>query len=265
MEDREHIDIAENEGEPVNFITCRYCSTNNILKNKFCNACGKPLKEKYFYNANRNEGRIRQIIFFFVAMVALLGLYGYTELFNPTLEASLWIELIVGSLILIFAAFNFKETVRLYSFRNVKLSKLMLLSIVMVAFAFLVNYVAGYINIELIGGEDSDMLWIYKETDYPLLLGILFIGFHPAIFEEMAFRGFLFNNMLYFSKPKSVIITTGLLFAFIHFSFISLLWLLPIGLFFGYLRYRYRNLWYSTVCHLVYNSTLVIIEYVNWL
>lgn len=257
------IENIDTGSEPINFLNCQNCGTKNEFTSKFCSTCGAPLKEKYVYNPEKNEGKLGQIIFFFVAMVALLGLYGYTELFSPTLETSLWIELLVGGLILFFAAFNFKETVKLYSFKNVKLSKLIILSVIMCAFAFIVNYVAGYINIELLDGEDSDMLWIYEDTGYPLLLGIIFIGFHPAIFEEMAFRGFLFNNLLYFSKPKSVIITTGILFAFIHFSFISLLWLLPIGLFFGYLRYRYRNLWYSTVCHLVYNSTLVVIEYVN--
>lgn len=263
----EEIPAESNNLIPENkdFLICQSCSAENGFKNKFCKNCGEPLKEKYAYNPKRNEGKIQQIIFFFVAMVALLGLYGYSELFSPTLETSLWIELVVGSLILFFALFNFKETIRLYSFKNVKVTKLVVLSLIMVAFAFIINYVAGYINIELLGGEDSDMLWIYKDTGYPLLLGIIFIGFHPAIFEEMAFRGFLFNNMLYFSKPKAVIVTTGLLFAFIHFSFIGLLWLLPIGLFFGYLRFRYRNLWYSTVCHLVYNSTLVVIEYVHWL
>lgn len=248
-----------------NFLLCKNCGAENLFKSKYCSTCGTPLKEKYIYNPQRNEKKIGQTILFFVAMVVFLGVYGYTELFTVSLATSLWMELALAVMVLSFAAVNYKEMLKLYSFKNVTLKKVVGLSFIMIAFAFIVNICAGYINTEFLGAESEDMLWLYRETDFVLLLGILFIGFHPAIFEEMAFRGFLFNNLLYFSKPRAVIITTGILFAFIHFSYISLLWLLPIGLFFGYLRYRYRNLWYSTICHLVYNSTLVFIEYFNWL
>lgn len=254
----------ENEGaksEQRNFFICRSCGAENGFKSKFCSTCGKPLKEKYAYNPNRNDGKIQQIILFFVVLVLLLGLYGYTEIFDPTFEMSLLADGILASVIILFALFNVKETFSLYSLKNVKITKILILTALMVGLACAVHFVAGYINTELLGNYEDDMLWIYRETGYPLLMGILLIGFYPAIFEEIAFRGFLFNNMLQFSKSKTVIITTGILFAFIHFSFLSLLWLLPIGLFFGYLRFRYRNLWYSSVCHLVYNSTLVVIAY----
>lgn len=229
--------------EQMDFLLCRNCNAENSFKSKFCKVCGKPLKEKYEYNPTRNDGKIQQIILFFIVLVLFLGLYGYTEIFEPTFEMSLLADGILAGVTLLFALFNLKETFSLYSFKNVRIGKIFTLSAIMMAFAVIVHLVASYITVELLGEFESDMLWIYREAGHPLLLGILLIGFYPAIFEEIAFRGFLFNNMLQFSKPRTVIITTGVLFAFVHFAFIGLLWLLPIGLFFGYLRYRYRNLW----------------------
>jgi membrane protease YdiL (CAAX protease family) len=92
------------------------------------------------------------------------------------------------------------------------------------------------------------------------LLGILFISFLPALLEETLFRGLLFNNLLRFTRPKNVILITGILFSFVHFSFISLIWLFPLGLILGYFRYRYRTIWYAVMFHMMYNASVLLFE-----
>lgn len=256
--------VPENEKPYVtNYgLVCRSCGVENTFTSKFCSACGIALKAKYQQQntSQNNEAIVGQIIAFFIALVLIISLYGYTELFNPTFESSLLVDGIMAAIVLVFASFNFKSILKLYSFKNVRTPMVLLLTIVMMVTAVGVHFLANFIN-EALFNDNSSITWIYEQTQWPVLLSILFIGVYPAIFEEIAFRGFLFNNLLLFSKPRSVIFTSGFLFAFIHFSIIGLLWLLPLGLFFGYLRFRYRNLWYSSICHFVYNTTIVILSF----
>ncbi|HYF70621.1 MAG TPA: CPBP family intramembrane glutamic endopeptidase [Ohtaekwangia sp.] len=83
----------------------------------------------------------------------------------------------------------------------------------------------------------------------------------PAVFEEVAFRGFMFTNLQAVTNTKSVIYITAFLFGVIHLSFISLLWLIPIGIVFAVLRARYNTLWYGVVGHFTYNFTITLIEF----
>ncbi len=256
--------VPEGDRQPVtNYgLICRTCGVENTFTSRFCSACGIALKAKYQQqNTTQNhEAIVGQIIVFFVALVLIISLYGYTELFNPTFESSLLVDGIMAAVVLVFAALNYKGILKLYSLKNVRLPMILLLIIIMMITAVGVHFLAGYINSSFFD-DNSSITWIYEQTQWPILFSVLFIGVYPAIFEEIAFRGFLFNNLLLFSKPRSVIFTSGFLFAFIHFSIIGLLWLLPLGLFFGYLRFRYRNLWYSSICHFVYNTTIVILSF----
>ncbi|TXH26639.1 MAG: CPBP family intramembrane metalloprotease [Cyclobacteriaceae bacterium] len=49
-----------------------------------------------------------------------------------------------------------------------------------------------------------------------------------------------------------------------HLAFISLIWLIPIGLAFGFLRSRYNTIWYGIVGHFVYNFCITVYEFWNW-
>lgn len=257
--------LPEGDKTPVtnHGLICRTCGVENTFTSKFCSACGAALKVKYSqqFNTQNNDAVVGQIIAFFVALVLIISLYGYTELFNPTFESSLLVDGIMAAVVLVFASLNYKSILKLYSLKNVHPAMVLLLIIIMMLTALGVHFLADFINTTFFDDDGGSMLWVYQQTQWPVLLSILFIGVYPAIFEEIAFRGFLFNNLLLFSKPRSVIFTSGFLFAFIHFSIIGLLWLVPLGLFFGYLRFRYRNLWYSSICHFVYNTTIVVLSF----
>lgn len=256
--------LPEGDKPPItnHGLVCRNCGVENTFTSRFCSACGSALRVKYQQQntLQNHEAIVGQIIAFFVALVLIISLYGYTELFNPTFESSLLVDGIMAAVVLVFASLNYKSILKLYSLKNVRPAMVLLLIIIMMLTALGVHFLADYIN-EVFFDDNGSITWIYEQTQWPILFSILFIGVYPAIFEEIAFRGFLFNNLLLFSKPRSVIFTSGFLFAFIHFSIIGLLWLVPLGLFFGYLRFRYRNLWYSSICHFVYNTTIVILSF----
>jgi membrane protease YdiL (CAAX protease family) len=74
------------------------------------------------------------------------------------------------------------------------------------------------------------------------------------------FRGVLFNETLKIAGLKSTILITSILFTILHLSLISIFWIFPIGLVFGYLRAKYNTILYGVIGHFVYNASVVIVE-----
>ena len=103
-----------------------------------------------------------------------------------------------------------------------------------------------------------------EEASRPFLLEILFRCVQPAIFEEVAVRGFLFNNLQEVTSARSAVYITSFLFGVLHLAFMSLLWLIPIGLAFAFLRMRYHTLWYGIVGHFTYNMAITYMEFRGW-
>lgn len=261
----EHINPEESENitpEPV--LYCNGCNTSNATANRFCVGCGTALQHQYSYKyQEENEGIIKQLIVFFVCLVLIIALYGYSELFEVNFTSSLVADGALAALVLVYAVMNRQQLVKLYNPFGIKILPLAVISGIMILTAIGVHFAAGYIN-TLIYGINISEVSVYEETAYPLLFSILFVGIHPAIFEELAFRGFVYNYIERFTSARSAIAVTGILFALIHFSFLSLGWYIPLGLFFGWLRYKYQNMWYSMTAHFIYNSTIVGLEFLGY-
>jgi len=254
----------ENNIIPEPVLYCQGCSTSNATANRFCVGCGTALQHQYSYKYQQeNEGIIKQLIVFFVCLVLIIALYGYSELFEINFTTSLITDGALAILVTVYAVMNRQQLVRLYNLLDVKISPLIIISGLMVITAIGVHFASNYIN-NMLYGETGSSLAVYQETAYPLLFSILFIGVYPAVFEELAFRGFVYNYIERFTSARSAIAVTGLLFALIHFSFLSLGWYIPLGLFFGWLRYKYQNMWYSMTAHFIYNSTIVGLEFMGY-
>jgi membrane protease YdiL (CAAX protease family) len=84
----------------------------------------------------------------------------------------------------------------------------------------------------------------------------------PAIFEEIAFRGFMFENLQALASSKEAVYISAILFGIMHLSFISLLWLIPLGIIFAMLRVKYNTLWYGIIGHFIYNFTITVLEFI---
>ena len=89
------------------------------------------------------------------------------------------------------------------------------------------------------------------------------IGDNPfhVVFEELAFRGYLYNQLRKVTSDKNTIIATAFLFALIHFSFLSLIWIFPFGLLLGYFRKKYNTLWLGMIIHFIHNFIVLMLDY----
>jgi membrane protease YdiL (CAAX protease family) len=98
-------------------------------------------------------------------------------------------------------------------------------------------------------------------SDYKILIGFIFYATLPAIVEEIFFRGFIFDKLKLIYSVKNSIIISSILFYLMHLvygTFLSFLYILPLGIFLGYLKTKYHNLLYPIAAHLIYNFTIFI-------
>jgi uncharacterized protein len=252
--------------EPISgVITCSKCQTEIFITSRFCSKCGKLVKgSKSLDESNREyEYYLYPILAYYFLSIAVIGVFSFGSFIPETLEFFLWFDVSYSLFTLGFTIFFYKDMLPLFSFKNVNLKPLLVLLGIELIIAPIIYLMAGWINMTL-WGQDVVITQLFWGTSYPFLWCIISIAIQPAIFEEFAFRGFIFSGILKISNIKAAIWVSAFLFAILHLSAISMFWLLPIGLLFGYYRGKYHTLWYGIIGHFFYNSLIVIFEFIEY-
>ncbi len=81
---------------------------------------------------------------------------------------------------------------------------------------------------------------------------ILTVIFAP-IMEELIVRGIIFQQLKKAFSPLGCIIASAALFSIFHFNIIQGLYVIPLGLFLGYLAYKYKTVLPCIACHMLNN------------
>ncbi len=239
-------------------IKCPNCDFLSYKDFKFCTACGKR-KQSYVYGRQDTETKSKNLgslLSYIFITTALLVFFGFSESTPDDLNTEIIFSVIFYGIIIIYAIYNGKDSIPV-STKNLCWSILALIIICSAVAAVIVNFVADFLNYNLIDNYVEEG-WVVEET---LFISILLVGVLPAIFEEVAFRGYLYHNLEKLSNTHVAMVTSSLTFGLIHLSFLSLLWLIPLGYAFAYLRNKYQTIWYGVAGHFFYNTSVVFIEY----
>lgn len=236
---------------------CYKCGKENLPNASFCVECGNQFRGERIDYDDVNKNHYVQTILLFLCVVVIIVSALITDL--PLLQHEyLFNGLLLGTLVA-FAALDFKGFAGLFRFTfNIKpvlqiIFATPLLAVVVVIVANILGTLTGVEN-------ESYYVGYLLNTPNMYLYGIVFVALLPGLLEEFLFRGILFNHLLKLTTPRITILITAVLFAFIHFSVFSLLWLLPIGLVLGYFRFRYRSIFYSVFFHIFYNASVFFVE-----
>jgi membrane protease YdiL (CAAX protease family) len=88
---------------------------------------------------------------------------------------------------------------------------------------------------------------------------ILVIGVTPAVCEEILFRGYLQGTLERKMREPWIYLFSGILFALYHKSNLSLLSLIAVGVYLGFLYHRFQSLYATMALHFTYNSLIVFL------
>jgi membrane protease YdiL (CAAX protease family) len=235
---------------------CPNCQLENRSKALFCSGCGKKLvaDEAPTYNTH-----VRRVSIFFFTLLGYIAIMDFTGPAANFFVVCLW-HLFFAVIIIVFFIVNYKGVSPLFSIRNFKPLAVCLVLIIAFIAAVAVSYLGNFLNRNLFNKTEVVYYEHFTESAHPLLLCILFVGVFPALFEEMAFRGILFNDLIKITNTWAVILISSILFTLLHLSVISVIWLFPGAIGLGYMRARYNTINYGILAHFTYNTSIVLLQ-----
>jgi membrane protease YdiL (CAAX protease family) len=106
--------------------------------------------------------------------------------------------------------------------------------------------------------SDVGYLDDYVTHGWPLWTAFLLISVCPAIFEELAFRGFIMNRLRPVMSDSETILVQAAMFSVLHMMPLIFVSHFVFGLAFGLLRQRTRSLYPGMVIHMLWNAWVLV-------
>ncbi|MFW5804170.1 MAG: type II CAAX prenyl endopeptidase Rce1 family protein [bacterium] len=236
---------------------CNNCGEHLIDSHRFCPKCGN--RTYTIKNTTQIEREVYNVFLIFFSQLTFIA---FLLLYRNELDSPIIIDL-VFAIIAVILSIRFykvlKPSLAIQRFSIKKSLQYAGIQTIITSFTFLVSYTLT----QIFDLNSSTIKSEYEHYSYPFIIAFISIAIMPAIIEELVFRGVLFGQLLKLIHEKSVIIVTGILFAIIHFNFIGFIWLIPAGIYLGWLRYKEHTIWYGSLCHFIHNGICVIVVYYN--
>jgi len=237
---------------------CLHCGSLIPKESNFCGQCGQGVTLGEW---EKNRPHYSAIIAFYLTIIGFIG--ASSLMFSQadvSFMSTLLVEILFAAIIVIYSLFNLDSILPLYTKPDVPRRVWMFNLSFPIFSSFLVYYSMDSLNTWL-DLESSNTYLDNIDLDYPMLWTVISITLLAPIFEELAFRGYLFNHLLKVTSWQITVVATAFLFSLIHFSMVSLLWIFPFGLVLGYMRYRYNSLWLVMLIHFIHNLIVVGLDY----
>lgn len=212
-------------------------------------------------DASSNEEKwiaIKQLGLFFIIDAIICCVAEFTDFFK-SFASHVTIDILLASCAVFFFFYNWRSTRAPLNWSSFSVVKLVLYNLSAVLASLTVGFVVGWLNRALFSKELSYYAF-YENLHYGKYIMIFFIAVMPALFEELGYRGFLLQKLLFVVDKKQAMFISAFLFAIMHTSFISLFWLVPFGLYLAYIRMKENTLWYGVCVHFCFNFTVCLSE-----
>jgi len=204
--------LETTEPLPEPMLACPKCQGVIQETDTFCGHCGNLLAATPDHVRREDVFDVLTptLAYYFITLV-LLCIYKLTSVFPEGFEGIVVITVIDVAIVIAFWG-NYFQTLRpLFSLRGLSLKVMALTIVGAMVGSVVVSVVAEWINLS-IQDDVFYSTYLFEDTKYPFLLSTLFIAVQPAIFEEVAFRGFLFDNLSKVTPTRSTVYVTAFVF-----------------------------------------------------
>jgi len=110
--------------------------------------------------------------------------------------------------------------------------------------------------------RDTSFDYLYfPETAFGIVLYFTAIVLMPAFIEEFIFRYIMLNALKKYGNVFAII-TTSVLFGFLHARASAFFYATAIGFFSAYIAIKTKSIWFSIILHALVNATSLTFQYV---
>ena len=208
-----------------------------------------------------------------VAFGAMILIWAFDiQSIDLTIWSSVIVQFLIIFLILLIVLFledNIEYISKLFIFPDIKKSALLVILVSILDLILVWVYTLLY---DQIIGLPADQGFFFEASSAndPLILLLVFIclAIGAPLVEELCFRGYVLDKLRNVHSDTFVIISTGILFGFLHWDPIFGFWDLyqtgaaTIGGFlYAWLRIKTGSLWPSIACHSIWNGTIFLFTF----
>ena len=245
-------------------LLCPGCSAAFVPEQKFCTTCGQRSVFNRKAERVKDQQEQRNLSFLLAYGLVSFVLLTINLLIEENTLPLLVVVTVIFAVIDVVFAFLQPEVWKLLLPGKLQLKPLLLI----IGFALLSAIIVSVFNEALEDALDSYSLpTLHYFEGYPFKLGlaILLIAVCPAIFEELAFRGFVYTNFQKLNNKSAAIYGSAFLFGLVHFSLLSLYWIIPFGIILAKFREKYNTIFYGIIGHFTHNAIVVLLEYYRYI
>jgi len=210
-----------------------------------------------------------------VAFGAMILIWAFDiQSIDLTIWSSVIVQFLIIFLILLIVLFledNIEYISKLFIVPDIKKSALLVILVSIVNF-ILVFLVYTWLYDQIVGlPADQAFFFEASSANDPLILLLVFIclAIGAPLVEELFFRGYVLDKLRNVHSDTFAIISTGILFGFMHWDPIFGFWdlyqtgaVMIGGFIYAWLRIKTGSLWPSIVCHSIWNGTIFLFEFV---
>ena len=236
---------------------CQQCDSQIALTSSFCSVCGKSQNTSDLEYLDQRKQHLKYIGFF-LAVELLMCILACTV--YSSLTSILFFDGVFALSAVLFFILLGSDGIKLLKWPRFSILKLLGVTVFAVAFSYGVNQIIPWINTNIFNTAETSYSLQYIEHPYGNYIMIFSIAIMPAIFEELAYRGYLMEKFLKIMGKKETIYLSAFLFFLMHFSIASIFWMIPFAIILAEIRIRENTLWYGIIAHFCFNFTTCILD-----
>ena len=252
-------------------IRCPACLRPLKADAKFCTHCGRDLSQPTVLDGDFRKkrplkrvvdaqfGKVRGVLFGLSLMIVLC--YLVVPFWDRPWKGLVAADVMLIALTVVWALMSRREIGALFKKPGMNAGLYLAVAaggLVTCALAWLMMYpVKSLLPEEMIMGID--------ELFPGPVVAVISVCLVPGICEEILFRGIVQTRLSGLLGARNSLIVTSVVFAAIHFNPLGFWgYLLPLGLYLGWLRHRTGSIYPSIVAHFCHNAAVLAAAYAGW-
>jgi len=240
---------------------CQHCDSQIALTSSFCSVCGKLQNASDLEHLDQRKQHLKYIGFF-LAVELLMCILAYAV--DSSITSILFFDGIFAVSAVVFFILLGSDGIQLLKWPRFSILKLLGAIVFAVAFSYGVNQIIPWINTNIFNTAETSYSLQYIEHPYSKYIMVVSIALMPAIFEELAYRGYLMEKFLKIMGKRETVYLSSFLFFLMHFSIASIFWMIPFAIVLAEIRLRENTLWYGIIIHFCFNFTTCLIDIYNF-